>query len=182
MPRTAQALALLFALALAGCATQAPTSAVEEVALTREDGLSAVNAFRTRNNLKPVTISESLMQAAAFQSEAMARRDTLGHTVAGALPGRVERFGYRWSTTAENIGRNYPDYAAMMDGWITSPGHRRNLLNPNVTEVGFAARRLRGGGPIYWTQIFAAPSRRTQGVTPADASFEPRWGAPLRFP
>ncbi len=103
MPRTAQTLALLFVLALAGCATRAPTSAVEEVALTHEDGLSAVNAFRTRNGLRPVTVSEPLMQAAAFQSEAMARRDTLGHAVAGALPGRVERFGYRWSTTAEGI-------------------------------------------------------------------------------
>lgn len=177
-------MALLLALALGGCASLAPDlGPVEEVAIGREAALASVNAFRRENGLEPVAIDERLMRAALAQSEAMASRDRMGHDVAGALPGRIERFGYRWRTTAENLGRNYADYDAAMRGWIGSPGHRRNLLNPNVTEMGFAAARLRAGGPRYWTQIFATPRPEPAAtVSAGPPPGEVRWGPTLRFP
>ena len=46
----------------------------------------------------------------------------------------------------------------IVDGWMTSPGHRRNMLDPNYTHVGIgvAAR----GKDCYATQIFAQERRR----------------------
>ncbi len=173
-------LALLFLAAfLSACATPVDTRRTESFAIGRSEALAIVNDFRARNGLAPVRIDEKLMQAAAWQTAAMAERGKLDHAAAGALPGRVQRFGYEWSAISENIGRNYSDYGAAMVGWINSPGHRRNLLNPKVTEIGFAGGRLRGGGPTYWTQIFGAP--RETAVTPA-AGGPMRWGPELRFP
>jgi uncharacterized protein YkwD len=43
-----------------------------------------------------------------------------------------------------------------MSGWMNSPGHRANLLNPNMTEIGLGLAYTAGGYP-YWTQDFAAP-------------------------
>lgn len=169
-------------MALAACQSigpQAPASLLQPLPIDRAEGLEAVNAFRKENGLKPLTTNAQLDLAAARQSEAMARVDRMDHEVAGALPGRAERAGYHWGTVAENIGRGYPDYAAAMKGWIHSPGHRRNLLNPNVTEIGFAGARIGADGTRYWTQILATPSRRVS----VSAKEKPlRWGPELRFP
>ncbi|WP_148640081.1 CAP domain-containing protein [Aureimonas sp. AU20] len=176
-----RALMLCLSLGLGACTTVKPvdTSRTAPLAIGRDEGLKLVNDFRARNGLKPLRINEKLMQAAQWQTAAMAERNKMDHQVAGALPGRVARFGYDWSTVAENIARNYSDYGAAMVGWINSPGHRKNLLNPNVTEMGFAGGRLSEGGPTYWTQIFGAP----KPVAPVAVSQKPmRWGPELRFP
>ncbi|WP_062012195.1 CAP domain-containing protein [Aureimonas sp. AU4] len=182
MPRLIPLLSLLPALALASCLSagpKTPASLVRPITMDRDAGLRAVNAFRAENGLKPLSVNAQLDLAASRQSEAMARADRMDHQVAGALPGRAERAGYHWGTVAENIGRGYADYGAAMKGWIGSPGHRRNLLNPNVTEIGFAGARIGEDGTRYWTQILATPSKRTV----ASASEKPlRWGPELRFP
>ncbi|MBB3934405.1 CAP domain-containing protein [Aureimonas phyllosphaerae] len=174
------AAAVLAASLLAGCASTGMTpSSVADLRIDRDRGLAAVNAFRAENGLKPLTVDERLMAAAAAQSEAMARRDKMDHAVDGALPGRVERVGYRWGTTAENIARGYKTYDEAMVGWIHSPGHRKNLLNPNVTQIGFAGAQVPGNPRPYWAQVLASPSKY-----PAKPSAEKplRWGPELRFP
>ncbi len=181
MKTTMRCAALLAAAALLGaCAmSQGPAPKTTDLSIDRDRGLALVNAFRAENGLKPLTVDERLMQAAAAQSEAMARKDKMDHAVAGALPGRVERAGYHWGTTAENIARGYKDYDAAMVGWIHSPGHRKNLLNPNVTEIGFAGAQVPGNPRPYWAQIMAAPSKNR---APVSSEKPVRWGPELRFP
>ncbi|WP_168990566.1 CAP domain-containing protein [Aureimonas flava] len=174
------AAALLAAALLGGCAAgPGSVSKTADLSIDRAHGLALVNAFRAENGLGPLTVDERLMKAAAAQSEAMAGRDKMDHAVAGALPGRVERAGYHWGTTAENIGRGYKDYDAAMVGWINSPGHRRNLLNPKVTQIGFAGAQAVGSPRAYWAQILATPGRER---TPVSAERPMRWGSELRFP
>jgi uncharacterized protein YkwD len=58
---------------------------------------------------------------------------------------------------AENLHRSfgYNDPAAVaVDGWLKSPGHRRNLLNPNFRLTGIGVARARDG-TWYAAQIFA---------------------------
>lgn len=53
---------------------------------------------------------------------------------------------------AENVAYNYKDAQDVVKNWLTSPGHRRNILgNYNLTGIGLA-RDSRG--KIYFTQIF----------------------------
>ena len=51
----------------------------------------------------------------------------------------------------ENIARGYRDADAVMNGWLTSAGHCRNIMNPNVSEMGI------GEVDNWWTQVFASP-------------------------
>ncbi|KAA0971149.1 CAP domain-containing protein [Aureimonas fodinaquatilis] len=160
------ALPRIFALAgvvlLSGCVSSGQQSATEPLPINRQAALASVNQFRAQNGLPPLRINSQLMAAAQVQSNAMAAQDRLDHNAGGRLPGRVAAAGYNWSTTAENIGRGYANYSAAMAGWIGSSGHRRNLLNPNVTEIGFAGARSVNGGRNYWTQVFAAPRQAPQ--------------------
>ncbi|WP_052194758.1 CAP domain-containing protein [Aureimonas altamirensis] len=168
---------------LAGCAGPMAGGS-NTVALPIADGaaLASVNRFRAANGLPPLSIDGRLMQAARIQAEAMAASDTLSHTAGGRLPGRVSVAGYEWSTTAENIGRGYADYEAAMRGWIGSPGHRRNLLNPNIVHIGFAGARRADGGRNYWAQVFAAPRPEAAAGGVAFRGQVLSTGGVLRFP
>lgn len=154
---------------LSACASPGSLGDSEPVAFDKGAALASINAFRAENGLSPLAADPRLMRAAEAQSAAMAAQDRMDHDVAGRLPGRVEKAGYAWSTTAENIGRGYRSYDAAMAGWIASAGHRRNLLNPAVKEVGFGAALDAEGGRAYWTQIFAAPKK----LRPADTGLVP---------
>ena len=140
---------------LGACVSVAPTGKTAAIAFDREAALASVNAFRSQNGLRSLAIDDRLTEVAQDQSAAMAARDRMDHDVAGALPARMQKAGYAWSTTAENIGRSYPTYAAAMAGWERSPGHRANLLNPSITEIGLGAARDLRSGRTYWTQTFA---------------------------
>ena len=152
-------LAALLALALGACASLPPAGPTTPIAIDRTAALASVNAFRAEHGLGKLSMDDRLMRTAATQSAAMAARDSMDHAVIGRLDGRIEAEGYRWSTIAENIGKIYATYPRAMAGWIASPHHRANLLNPAMTEIGFAGAHAKKGRN-YWTQVFAAPSSR----------------------
>ena len=71
-----------------------------------------------------------------------------GHTGSdGSTSGnRMDRRGYNWRACAENIAVNSSEERTVK-AWIESPGHCRNIMNPNYTEIGAA----RVGN--YWTLV-----------------------------
>lgn len=72
---------------------------------------------------------------------------------------RSSRNGYNWSRIGENIafGVNTPQEAVA--GWLSSPGHCLNLMNPGFTEMGaaYAVTPEQQAGLTYWTQVFGKP-------------------------
>ena len=65
------------------------------------------------------------------------------------------RSGYAWRAWAENIAAGQPDAASVVQGWMSSAGHRTNILNPGYTDIGVGLAYSASGVP-YWTQDFAA--------------------------
>jgi hypothetical protein len=61
--------------------------------------------------------------------------------------------GYRYSTAAENIAQGQRTPAQVMNSWMNSPGHRANILNGNLRELGVGI----SSSNFYWTQAFATP-------------------------
>lgn len=151
-------LALAVSLALAGCAGglgSVNVGATRDLPVDRQLALSSINAFRAQNGLPTLRFNAVLDQVAERQARAMAARGDLSHSVDGTLPDRVRAYGYDVYAAAENIGWNYRSVPAVMDGWKNSSGHRKNLLNPRVREIGFAAAAGPNGEP-YWALILGA--------------------------
>lgn len=67
---------------------------------------------------------------------------------------RVPLFGYLGACGAENCYCGYMSPQAAIDGWMNSPGHRRNLLDPNSQELGMGYYRRESDGRGYLTQDF----------------------------
>jgi uncharacterized protein YkwD len=122
--------------------------------------LQRVNNARTQDGKAPLAACLNLVEAAQAHSDDQARSNNMSHDGSDGsdMTIRLERSGYLpapggWSA-AENVAWNYPSVAAVIDGWMNSPGHRKNLLDGSLTHVGFGLSDI-GGGP-YWTQNFGS--------------------------
>ena len=97
--------------------------------------------------------NDKLEKAAQNHSNYMNTKNKFSHKGKnGSNPGtRISKTGYNWSTYGENIAAGNTTEEDVIQGWLDSPGHCSNLMNPDFTEVGVAT-----SGP-YWTQVFAKP-------------------------
>jgi uncharacterized protein YkwD len=115
------------------------------------------NLERTQRGLQPLRWNGQLNDAARGHAADMARQSRLAHVLDGQDPGdRIDTAGYRWASYGENIAVGYPTARAVVAGWMNSPGHRQNILNPSFTEIGIAAVSDDRGRP-YSCQVFARP-------------------------
>ncbi|PNB70095.1 hypothetical protein C1X30_35220, partial [Pseudomonas sp. FW305-BF6] len=71
---------------------------------------------------------------------------------------RARAAGYRGRQIGENIAAGQGSPSQAMSGWLASPGHCANLMNPMFTQVGAAyASDSRSNKGVYWTMLFGAP-------------------------
>lgn len=122
--------------------------------------LDLVNNERSASGCGALSLNGTLNAVADAHSEDMAANDYFDHTNQhGQSPfDRISAAGYQYGTAGENIAVGYRDAAAVMEGWMNSPGHRRNILNCSFTQLGVGFAQASGGrGSIYWTQVFATP-------------------------
>ena len=144
-------------------ASEMTTDIVENTEFIQEV-IQLTNQFRQDNGLNDLTFDPQLATAAQSHSENMALQDFFSHTGAdgSSIGDRVDATGYNFSTAGENIAAGQSTPASVVEGWINSPGHRANLLNPDFTEIGVGYALLENDtGDVnythYWTQVFAAP-------------------------
>ena len=125
--------------------------------LNPQSALAGVNAFRTKNGLKPLALDARLSRAAAVQSQDQARRSAIGHYGSdGSKPrDRAVRAGYHPKITAENVASGQKSFADVLLGWEESSGHRHNLLLPEVSDAGVAMAKNQDGR-AYWTLVLGA--------------------------
>jgi hypothetical protein len=101
--------------------------------------LDAANRERVAQGLPLLRWDEALAAAARNHALLMAQRNTLSHQFAGeaALQDRGRLAGARFTEIAENVAEG-PSAEVIHAGWMHSPPHRANLLDPELTAVGIA--------------------------------------------
>jgi uncharacterized protein YkwD len=120
--------------------------------------VALANNERAAAGVGALTANAALDYAAFFHSKYQARKNTMSHTGSGGSnPGRrIAAEGYSAGTWGENVAYGYNNCAEVMVGWMNSPGHRDNILNPAFTEIGMGSA-VAGNGAVYWTMDLAAP-------------------------
>jgi len=113
--------------------------------------LTALNTERERRGMAPLTPEPRLTSAALAHACDSAARNRMGHEGSDGsdLGDRVERQGYDFRAIAENVAAGYPSPAAVVQGWMNSPGHRRNILTRNAKDVGLGIATARDG-TLHW--------------------------------
>jgi len=98
-----------------------------------------------------VTWNSQLELAAYNHSSDMYKNSYFSHIAPDGSNGgvRIEKAGYKWMAYGENIANGYTTERSVIDGWLKSPGHCKNLMNKAYKEMGAAKVGT------YWTQEFA---------------------------
>jgi uncharacterized protein YkwD len=113
------------------------------------------NRHRRAKGCAPLRARYTLRRAARTHSVTMARHDEMSHQLPGEprFTTRITRAGYRgWSMVAENVARGFDSPEAVVAAWMASPGHRRNMLNCRLRDLGVGV--VQSGGQLWWTQNF----------------------------
>ena len=108
----------------------------------------------------PLQLSELLSQAALAHAQDMLRYGYFEHTGHdGSSPAqRIATTGYHYRLVGENLASGPQTPEEAVQGWMSSPGHCQNIMDPRFAELGVAYSTNRIGEPhIYWVQEFAAP-------------------------
>jgi uncharacterized protein YkwD len=111
----------------------------------------------------PLSRNALLEQTALAYAQDMARYGYMDHTGRdGSSPQqRISAAGYAWVEAGENLARGVMDADALVDGWLHSPGHCANLMQPAYTEMGVAfAVNSRDEAGVYWALEFGRPPGR----------------------
>ncbi|MBD9609634.1 uncharacterized protein YkwD [Pseudomonas sp. PvR086] len=131
--------------------------------------LEAMNSARTQARqcgtqsftaTTPLVWNATLGSAAEGHSRAMANQNFFDHKDRdGRTPGdRAELAGYAGQQVGENIAAGQDTVRKVVDGWLASPGHCANLMNPQFRELGAAyAVDPKSDAGIYWTAMFGTP-------------------------
>jgi uncharacterized protein YkwD len=165
----------LFALLLAAaCAAAAPTMKRADLPQVEKIVIEGTNQFRAGERRVVLRTNAELEKAARDFAEYMARTGKFDHEVDGTTPAtRVKAAGYQYCRIGENIARFYSTHGftttdlgqQLVKGWKDSPGHRRNMLEPEVIETGVAVvhRRHDGIDDFYAVQLFGKPRDAKRG-------------------
>jgi uncharacterized protein YkwD len=108
----------------------------------------------------PVALSGTLAGVALGHASDMAEHNYFEHQdLAGHTPAdRVRAVGYREKLVGENIAYGPKTAEEVVQGWLDSPGHCENIMDPRFAEMGiaYAAGHASRHG-LYWVQVLAAP-------------------------
>lgn len=108
-----------------------------------------VNEERAKQGLSALSVSTELRDTARLRSQEIVR--SFSHT----RPDGSSCFTAfpDWNgTKAENIAAGYATLAKVMEGWMNSEGHRKNILTPGLRYIGVGC--YESGGRYYWAQAF----------------------------
>jgi hypothetical protein len=114
----------------------------------------SLNRERTAQGLSALQWDDTLFKAARQHALRMADLNILEHQLPNEsnLEGRLTEAGARFSVIAENIAVGW-NPQTIHTGWMDSPGHRKNILDPRLNSVGIAA--VRGTGGLFAVQDFS---------------------------
>jgi uncharacterized protein YkwD/stress response protein SCP2 len=123
-----------------------------------EEVVAGTNARRAQAGLVTLTVDARLAAAAQAHSRDMVARDFFAHENpdGASVADRVRAAGYAYAVVAENIAAGQRTAGEVVEGWMNSPGHRANILNPALRQIGIGYATGSGYG-TYWTQVFGTP-------------------------
>ena len=167
VPLTASSAALAAPAAPQGApaaAAAVPAQVTSEGAQYADTVLNKVNELRSSMGLQPVTRYQELDAVAQDWSEQQAAANNMSHR-----PDFTSVYPKGWTTGSENVAwrtAGGDTGALIFDQWLNSPGHYKNMTDPNVNSIGIGFAQT-SNGRWYATQNFAAYNVSNSTLTPS---------------
>jgi hypothetical protein len=147
--------------------------------------LADTNSARAANGAGSLTLNAKLDAAAQNSADDMAARNYWSHNTPDGNPPWVwvNAQGYSYQKLGQNLATGFSDEQSTINGWMNSPPHRENLLNPAFKDVGFGYANnpdytAAGGGPMTIVVAFYGEPKVLSAATPAPAAPTAKPAAP----
>lgn len=111
-----------------------------------------VNVHRQNSGLTPLSHDPALQQMAAVRAEEITRLFSHDRPDGRSCFSVWDDFQVERGFIAENIAAGHRNADAVVDGWMNSDGHRKNIMNSVYTKIGVGSYIK--DGTIYWVQLF----------------------------
>ena len=147
--------------------TPAPSTAPAKVDPIVEQLVEGHNKERAKAGLPPLKLASKLEEAAKVHAKDMAEHQTMTHDGSDGSTSRqrIVNTGYHMLSTGENVAVGYDGVASVIQGWMESPPHKKNILG-DFSEIGAAMVVGKDDKP-YWCADFGTPMPK---FNPATAS------------
>ena len=131
---------------------QNPAQSTDTISAYEQHVINLINDIRRENNLPELSADADLCRIAHVKAQDMHDAGYFDHTspIYGTPFEMLSAFGVSYRSAGENIAYGYRNPQAVVEGWMSSPGHRANILNPAYTKVGVGY--IADG--CYWAQLF----------------------------
>ncbi|HBF2786150.1 TPA: sporulation protein [Clostridioides difficile] len=130
-------------------------STSESFSAYQKEVVDLVNIERAKAGLNPLTLDSSISNVATKKSQDMIDNNYFSHNspTYGSPFDMLKKFGISYKTAGENIAMGQKTPKEVVNAWMNSEGHRKNIMNPNFSKIGVGVAQ-KSSGSIYWTQIF----------------------------
>jgi uncharacterized YkwD family protein/spore coat assembly protein SafA len=117
--------------------------------------IQLTNQERAKYGLSALKPHWELSRVARYKSNDMRDKNYFSHTspTYGSPFTMIKNFGISYRAAGENIAMGQTSAQAVVQAWMNSPGHRKNILSQNYTHIGVGYAKG-GSGQHYWTQMF----------------------------
>lgn len=135
-----------------------------------DEFIALANQARAAQGLPALAVDSHLSSVAADHSVRMAQAGDLHHNpnLADDVPD--------WQRLTENVGRGNGGVQALHDAFMASSGHRANILDPQVSQIGVGVAEADGN--LWVTEVFRLPSAQQPPPPPPEPTPEPPAPAP----
>ncbi|SHH01386.1 SafA/ExsA family spore coat assembly protein [Tepidibacter thalassicus] len=131
---------------------------INDIKSIEQEVIRLVNIERSKRGLPLLSHNWELSRVARYKSQDMIDKNYFSHiSPTYKSPFEMMRnFGIKFSYAGENIAYGQRTAQEVMNSWMNSPGHRKNILSPNYTQIGVGLA-IKSNGTKYWTQMFIRP-------------------------
>jgi uncharacterized YkwD family protein len=132
--------------------TQEAAPASSEVSAYEKKVLELTNQERAKAGVPALKLDEELSKVAREKSRDMQSKGYFDHNspTYGSPFDMMKQFGISYTTAGENIAMGQKSPEEVVQAWMNSEGHRKNIMNANFTHLGVG--HVADGN--YWTQMF----------------------------
>lgn len=120
------------------------------------------NEERADLNETPLKRSAVLDAAAKMKAENMAKNQYFAHYAPdGTTPWYwFDKAGYTYAHAGENLAIHFTDSTEVVEAWMDSPTHRKNIVDTKFTEIGVGTAKgtYEGYDTVYVVQLFGTPA------------------------
>lgn len=126
-----------------------PTTGISKMA---SQVIDLTNVERKKNGLPPLKADADLSKVAQTKSSDMETKHYFSHTspTYGSPFDMMRDFGVTYRAAGENIAMGQPTAKDVVNAWMNSEGHRKNILSPTYTNIGVGFTQTGN----YWSQMF----------------------------